>query len=177
MRGKDEVGSLACHFERVDERTRAHSNDADVELVFNMSQVEAAASLFGSSESGSDFFSVSEGEASAENSAAGTSNDEDFYSNSSQAASGLFDPVEVGGIGEQPLFDAPGETAQAGGSHVYSFAGESTHGQQYDGENHAQSASFTAETYTAHDQAAGHAYDQGTWQTEGLSQQASSDGE
>ncbi len=141
-----------------------------------MSQVEAAASLFGSSDSDADFFSVSEGESSVENSATGTSNGDEFYSSSSKAASGLFDPVEVGS-GEQPLFDATGETAQPGGSHVSSFPDDTAHGQQYFQESHAQYASYTTEAYAADGQTAGHVYDQGTWQSEGLNQQAGSDGE
>lgn len=141
-----------------------------------MSQVEAAASLFGSSDSGSDFFSVAESESSEANSAAGTSNGDDFYSSSSQAASGLFASVE-GASGEQSLFDASGETAQTGGNHVPSFSDDSAHGQQYYEESHAQYASYTTETYAAHGQPAGHVYDQGTWQDEGLNQQAGNDSE
>lgn len=70
-----------------------------------MSQVEAAASLFGSSDSGSDFFSVSECENSPSISAAGTSSADDFYSSSSHAASNLFGSEGGGEMGtSSPLF-------------------------------------------------------------------------
>ena len=87
-----------------------------------MSQVEAAASLSGSSDSGSDFFSVSEGEHSASNSAAGTSSADDFYSTSSQAASNLF-VSENEQSGASSLFQVDGQES--------GFAEEHTSEGQY----------------------------------------------